>query len=210
MASSKVSTGSWSVIRGRRLHLRTRSLVGSLLPDAGSETGRFSSSLLCSSTSIWSVALRLPPSRRFISIVAPPCSRAGSLNPPLVFVSRLLRTGSRPVANRPRARRAPTTRRPGGSRLAPRLRHGLDLLRPVALVGEKLTHRRGDRVHEGDDVPQRDVGYRRGAVGLVLPRARVAEGDLLLVVEPGTVVGAAAGVEDPLAEAPPPAAEVVV
>lgn len=81
---------------------------------------------------------------------------------------------------------------------------------PWPFFGQKVAHRRSDRVHEGDHVPQRDVGDRPSVVGLVLLRPGVAESDLLLVVEPGAVVGAAAGVEDPLTEPRPHPGEVVV
>ncbi len=50
---------------------------------------------------------------------------------------------------------------------------------------------------------------RRHAVGPVLLRARVAQADLVLVIEPGAVVAGRARIADPLAEARAHAAQVV-
>jgi hypothetical protein len=71
----------------------------------------------------------------------------------------------------------------------------------VAFLLEEGAQRGRDRVDEGDDVAKRDVGDRVHAVGLVLLRPVVTQADLVLIVEPGTVVVGRGGVEDPAAEA---------
>jgi len=60
-----------------------------------------------------------------------------------------------------------------------------------------LVHDRDER----DDVRQWDEGRGLDSVGLVLFEGGVAQGDLLLVIEPILIVGAQAGVLDPLLEA---------
>lgn len=54
---------------------------------------------------------------------------------------------------------------------------------------------------KGDDVGQGNVGRGLDAIGLILFEHGVAQGDLLLVVEPIPIVGAQAGVLYPLLEA---------
>ena len=76
--------------------------------------------------------------------------------------------------------------------------HPVDVFGGVAFGGEigfdGLVHD-GD---EGDDVAQGDIGRGADVVGLILFEAGVTECDLLLIVDPVLIVGAQAGVEDPI------------
>jgi hypothetical protein len=62
---------------------------------------------------------------------------------------------------------------------------------------------------KADDVAEWDVGSRTDVVGFVFLQRGVAKGDLLLIVEPVLIVGAEAGVDDPLLESQIALGEVV-
>src|SRR5215213_6574973 len=82
-------------------------------------------------------------------------------------------------------------------RLDPGGVHGLDLLRSGPALGQERPQGGGDRHQQGENMAQRDVVGGVGPVGPVLPGAGVPQADLVLVVEPGLVVGGPGGIEDP-------------
>src|SRR5215213_821140 len=95
-------------------------------------------------------------------------------------------------------------------RLDPGGVHGLDLLRSGPALGQERPQGGGDRHQQGENMAQRDVVGGVGPVGPVLLGAGVPQAALVLVVEPGLVVGGPGGIEDPLSEAAPHGGQVVL